>query len=115
MLRLNSINQLMSMFFYDNKSNQPSYKSLVHFKPNVNYLRSTQTYTSYFLLFFYVTKYYKLVVYASGDSTSQTKHLCTKRKASSGMFTDQNKYRLKTRKLFTIILIYLTARFNLQL
>jgi hypothetical protein len=68
MLRLNSINQLVLSYFNDNKKQTTVVNSSCHFKPNVNYLRSTQTFTSYFLLFFYVTKYYKLVVCASGDS-----------------------------------------------
>ena len=34
----------------------------------MNHLRSTPTYTSYFLLLLFVTKYYKLVVYTGGDS-----------------------------------------------
>ncbi len=68
MLRLNSINQFVLLYLHDNKKQTTILNSLCHLKPNVNYLRSTQTYTSYFLLFFYVTKYYKLVVCASGDS-----------------------------------------------
>ena len=50
------------------KSNQPSLNSSCHFKSTVNHLRSTSTYTSYFLLLFYVTKYYKSAVYAGGES-----------------------------------------------
>ena len=65
---LNSNNQIVSLYFYDNKKQTTIINSLCHFKPNVNHLRSTPTYTSYFLLFFYVNKYYKLVVCASGDS-----------------------------------------------
>ena len=68
MLRLNSINQFVPTYCNDNKKQTTIINSSCHFKPNVNHLRSTQTYTSYFLLFFYLTKYYKLVVYASGDS-----------------------------------------------
>jgi hypothetical protein len=34
----------------------------------VNHLRSTSTYTSYFILLFLVTKYYKSAVYVGGDS-----------------------------------------------
>ncbi len=68
MLRLYSINQFMLTYLHDNKKQTTIVSSSCHFRPNVNYLRSTQTYTSYFLLFFYVTKYYKLVVCATGDS-----------------------------------------------
>ena len=77
MLRLNSNNQFVSSYFNDNKKQTTFVNSSCHFKPFVNHLRSTQTYTSYFLLLFFVTKYYKLVVYASGDSVRQTKHSYT--------------------------------------
>ncbi len=68
MLRLNSNNQIVSLYFDDNKKQITIVISSCHLKPNVNHLRSTSTYTSYFLLLFFVTKYYKLVVYADGDS-----------------------------------------------
>jgi hypothetical protein len=68
MLRLNSINQIVSMYFYDNKKQTTFVNSSCHFKPNVNHLGSTSTYTSYFLLLLFVTKYYKLAVYVGGDS-----------------------------------------------
>jgi hypothetical protein len=38
----------------------------------MNHLRLTSTYTSYFLLLLFVTKYYKLAVYASGVKSDQT-------------------------------------------
>jgi hypothetical protein len=68
MLRPNSLNQFVLSYLNDNKKQTTIVNSSYHLKPNVNYLRSTQTYTSYFLLFFYITKYYKLVVCTSGDS-----------------------------------------------
>jgi hypothetical protein len=34
----------------------------------VNHLRSTSTYTSYFILLLFVTKYYKSAVHVGGDS-----------------------------------------------
>jgi hypothetical protein len=34
----------------------------------VNHLRSTSTYTSYFILLLFVTKYYKSAEYVGGDS-----------------------------------------------
>ena len=69
MLRLNSNNQIVSLyFFYNNKKQATIVSSSCHLKANVNHLRSTSTYTSYFLLLFFVTKYYKSVVYVGGDS-----------------------------------------------
>ena len=68
MLRLNSNNQTVSLYFYDNKKQTTIVNSSCHLKANVNHLRSTSTYTSYFLLLFFVTKYYKSVVYVGGDS-----------------------------------------------
>ncbi len=68
MLRLNSDNQIVSLYFYDNKKQATIVSSSCHLKTNVNHLRSTPTYTSYFLLLFFVTKYYKSVVYVGGDS-----------------------------------------------
>jgi hypothetical protein len=66
MLRLNSNNQIVSLYFYDNKKQTTIVNSSCHFKPNVNHLCSTPTYTSYFLLLFFVTN--KLAVYAGGVS-----------------------------------------------
>ena len=68
MLRLNSNNQIVSLYFYDNKKQTTFVNSSCHFKSNVNHLRSTLTYTSYFLSLLFVTKYYKLAVYVGGDS-----------------------------------------------
>ncbi len=68
MLRLNSNNQIVSLYFYDNKTQATIVSSSCHLKTNVNHLRSTSTYTSYFLLLFFVTEYYKSVVYVGGDS-----------------------------------------------
>ena len=42
--------------------------SSCHLNATVNHLRSTSTYTSYFILLFLVTKYYKSAVYVGGDS-----------------------------------------------
>ncbi len=68
MLRLNSDNQIVSFYFYDNKKQTTIVSSSCHLKPTVNHLHSTSTYTSYFLLLFFVTKYYKSVVNVGGDS-----------------------------------------------
>ncbi len=68
MFRLNSNNQIVSLYFYDNKKQTTFVNSSCHFKPNVNHLRLTSTYMSYFLLLLFVTKYYKSVVYVGGDS-----------------------------------------------
>jgi hypothetical protein len=68
MLRLNSDNQIVSLYFYDNKKQTTIVSSSCHFKPTVNHLHSTSTYTSYFLLLFFVTKYYKSAVNVGGDS-----------------------------------------------
>ena len=68
MLRLNSNNQIVSLYFYDNKKQTTFVNSSCHFKSNVNHLRLTSTYTSYFLLLLFVTKYYKLAVNTGGDS-----------------------------------------------
>ena len=73
MLRLNSNNQIVSLYYYDNKKQTTFVNSSCHFKPNVNHLHSTLTYTSYFLSLLFVTKYYKLPVNAGGDSV---KHTC---------------------------------------
>ena len=50
------------------KRNQPSYYIRVILNATVNHLRSTSTYTSYFILLLLVTKYYKSAVYVGGDS-----------------------------------------------
>jgi hypothetical protein len=68
MLRLNSDNQIVSLYFYVNKKQTTIVSSSCHLKANVNHLRSTLIYTSYFLLLFFVTKYYKSAVYVGGDS-----------------------------------------------
>jgi hypothetical protein len=75
MLRLNSNNQIVSLYFYDNKKQSTFVNSSCHFKPIVNHLRSTSTYTSYFLSLLFVTKYYKLAVYAGGDSVKSDQTL----------------------------------------
>jgi hypothetical protein len=54
MLQFNSNNQFVSSYFNDNKKQSTFVNSSCHFKPNVNHLRSTSTYTSYFLLLFFV-------------------------------------------------------------
>jgi hypothetical protein len=68
MLRLNSNNQIVLLYFYDNKKQTTIVSSSCHLKATVNHLRSTSTYMSYFLLLFFVTKYYKSAVYVGGDS-----------------------------------------------
>ncbi len=68
MLRLISNNQIVSLYFYDNKKQTTIINSLRHFKPNVNHLRLTSTYTSYFFSLSFVAKYYKSAVYVGGDS-----------------------------------------------
>jgi hypothetical protein len=67
MLRLHSNNQIVLLYFYDNKNQTTIVSSSCHLKANVNHLHSTSTYTSYFLLLFFVTKYYKSAVYIGGD------------------------------------------------
>ena len=68
MLRLNSNNQIVSLYFYDNKKQITIVSSSCHLKPTVNHLHSTSTYTSYFILLLLVTKYYKSAVHVGGDS-----------------------------------------------
>ena len=68
MLQFNSNNQIVSLYFDDNKKQSTIVNSSCHFKPTVNHLLPTSTYTSYFLLLFFVTKYYKSVEYVGGDS-----------------------------------------------
>jgi hypothetical protein len=68
MLRLNSDNQIISLYFHDNKKQVTIVLSLCHLNATVNHLRSTLTYTSYFILLLLVTKYYKSAVYVGGDS-----------------------------------------------
>ena len=68
MLRLNSNNQIVSLYFYDNKMQTTIVLSSCHLNATVNHLRSTSTYTSYFTLLLLVTKYYKSAVHVGGDS-----------------------------------------------
>jgi hypothetical protein len=68
MLRLNSNNQIVLLCFYDNKKQTTIVLYSCHLNATVNHLRSTSTYTSYFRLLFFVTKYYKSAVYVGGDS-----------------------------------------------
>ena len=68
MLRLYSNNQIVLLYFYDNKKQTTIVSSSCHLNATVNHLCSTLTYTSYFLLLFFVTKYYKSVVNVGGDS-----------------------------------------------
>ena len=68
MLRLNSNNQIVPLYFYNNKKQTTIVTSSCHLKPNVNHLRSTSTYTSYFILLLVVTKYYKSAEHVGGDS-----------------------------------------------
>ena len=68
MLRLNSNNQIVLLYFYDNKKQTTIVSSSCHLNATVNHLRSTSTYTSYFILLLVVTKYYKSAVHVGGDS-----------------------------------------------
>ena len=68
MLRLNSNNQIVSLYFHDNKKQTTIVLSLCHLNATVNHLHSTSTYTSYFTLLLIVTKYYKSAVHVGGDS-----------------------------------------------
>ena len=68
MLQLNSNNQIVLLYYYNNKKQTTIVLYLCHLNATVNHLRSTSTYTSYFILLFFVTKYYKSAVYLSGDS-----------------------------------------------
>ena len=68
MLQLNSNNQIVLLYYYDNKKQITIVLSSCHLNATVNHLRSTSTYTSYFVLLFFVTKYYKSAVYVGGDS-----------------------------------------------
>ena len=75
MLQHNSNNQIVSSHFNDNKKQSTIVSSSCHLKATVNHLRSTSTYTSYFLLLFFVTKYYKSAVYVGGDSVKSDQTL----------------------------------------
>ena len=69
MLRLNSNNQIVLLYYYyDNKKQTTIVLLSCHLNATVNHLRSTSTYTSYFRLLFFVTKYHKSTVYVGGDS-----------------------------------------------
>ena len=68
MLQLNSNNQIVLLYYYDNKKQITIVLSSCHLNATVNHLRSTSTYTSYFILLFFVTMYYKSAVYVGGDS-----------------------------------------------
>ncbi len=68
MLRLYSNNQIVLLYYYDNKRQATIVVYSCHLNATVNHLRSTSTYTSYFRLLFFVTKYYKSSVYVGGDS-----------------------------------------------
>ena len=68
MLRLNSNNQIVLLYSYDNKKQTTIVLFSCHLNATVNHLRSTSTYTSYFILLLVVTKYYKSAVHVGGDS-----------------------------------------------
>ncbi len=68
MLQLNSNNQIVLLYYYDNKKQTTIVSYSCHLNATVNHLRSTSTYTSYFILLFFMTKYYKSAVYVGGDS-----------------------------------------------
>ena len=75
MLRLNSNNQIVSLYFHDNKKQTTIVLYSCHLNATVNHLRSTSTYTSYSILLFFVTKYYKSTVYVGGDSVKSDQTL----------------------------------------
>jgi hypothetical protein len=78
MLRFNSNNQIVLLYYYDNKKQTTIVLYSCHLNATVNHLRSTSTYTSYFILLFFVTKYYKSTVYVGGDSVkSDQTYTCT--------------------------------------
>jgi hypothetical protein len=68
MLQLNSNNQIVLLYYYDNKKQTIIVLYSCHLNASVNHLGSTSTYTSYFILLLFVTKYYKSAVYVGGDS-----------------------------------------------
>jgi hypothetical protein len=76
MLRLNSNNQIVLLYFYDNKKQTTIVLYSCHLNATVNHLRSTSTYTSYFTSLLFVTKYYKSAVYVGGDSV-KSDQTCT--------------------------------------
>jgi hypothetical protein len=75
MLRLNSNNQIVLLYFHDNKKQTTIVISSCHLNATVNHLRSTSTYTSYFTLLLLVTKYYKSAVHVGGDSVKSDQTL----------------------------------------
>jgi hypothetical protein len=75
MLRLNSNNQIVLLYYYDNKKQPTIVLHSCHLNTTVNHLRSTSTYTSYFILLLLVTKYYKSAVYVGGDSVKSDQTL----------------------------------------
>jgi hypothetical protein len=75
MLQLNSNNQIVLLYYYDNKKPITIVLSSCHLNATVNHLRSTSTYTSYFVLLFFVTKYYKSAVNVGGDSVKSDQTL----------------------------------------
>ncbi len=77
MLQLNSNNQIVLLYYYDNKKQTTIVLYSCHLNATVNHLRSTSTYTSYFILSFFVTKYYKSSVYVGGDSVKSDQTLMT--------------------------------------
>ena len=79
MLRLNSNNQIVLLYFYDNKKQTTIVLYSCHLNATVNHLRSTLTYTSYIILLFFVTKYYKSAVYVGGDSDKSDQTYVPKR------------------------------------
>jgi hypothetical protein len=75
MLRPNSNNQIVLLYSYDNKKQTTIVLSSCHLNATVNHLRSTSTYTSYFILLLLVTKYYKSAEYVGGDSVESDQTL----------------------------------------
>ena len=91
MLRLNSNNQIVLLYYYDNKKQPTIVLYSCHLNATVNHLRSTSTYTSYFILLLFVTKYYKSAEYVGGDSVKSDQTFIwinreQKLKESNGMF-----------------------------
>ncbi len=84
----------------------------------MNHLRSTSTYTSYFLLLFFVTKYYKSVVYVGGDSvkSDQTYIITYQRGYIATKFREQitlheNSINFRANILFPLGVSFSVARY----
>ena len=87
MLRLNSNNQIVLLYYYDNKKQPTIVLYLCHLNATVNHLRSTSTYTSYFILLLFVTKYYKSAEYVGGDSVMSDQTFILSKNAKKRLFS----------------------------